>query len=73
MSIFLKAIIVGEATAKLAIVVKTVIIEDGMSHPIVQSTYSSFAVQAFVLAKDISICATYSNLAQTNKLTLIDW
>ena len=38
MSIFLKAMIVGEAIAKIAIIVKAAIIEDSMSHPFVELT-----------------------------------
>ena len=63
----------GEAIAKLTIIVKAEIFEDGVSHPFVQSKYSSFADQAFVIAKDISICGTISNPERYNKLVGIDW
>ncbi|PAV15222.1 hypothetical protein PNOK_0898300 [Pyrrhoderma noxium] len=64
--------IVGEAIAKLTIIVTAEIFEDGVSHPFVQSKYSSFADRAFATAKDISICGTISNLERYNKLAGID-
>ena len=38
LSILLKIMIVGEAIAKIAIIVKAAIIEDSMSHPFVELT-----------------------------------
>ena len=65
--------IVGEAITKLAIIVKVKIIEDGVSHAFVHSTYSSSADHTFVLIDGISFCGTDSDLAQVYKLTGIDW
>ena len=65
--------IVSEAITKLAIIVKGIISEDGVSHAFVQSTYSPFAVQAFAVAKSVNICGTNLSLAQVNKLGGIDW
>ena len=67
--------IVGEAITKLAIIVKVITIEDGVSHVFVQLIYSSFPEQAVALIKGISICGSGigSNLAQADKLMGIDW
>ena len=73
LSIFLKVMIVGEALAKLILIVKAEISVDGRSHVLVQSTYSPFSVQAFAVAKSVNICATNLSLAQVNKLGGIDW
>ena len=63
----------GEAISKLTIIVTAEIFEDGMYHPFVQSTCSSFAVQAFVIAKGVSFCSTDSSFAQVSRLAGIDW
>ena len=73
LSIILKALVVGEAITKLTIIVKAEIFEDGVSHPFVQSKYSSFADRAFVIAKGVSFCSTDSNFAQVSRLAGIDW
>ena len=73
LSILLKAMIVGEAIAKLAITVRAQIMEDGVFHVLAWYICSSFAEQAFTLIKGISICGTNSNLAQVHKLASIDW
>ena len=64
--------IAGEAITKLAIIVKGIIIEDGVSHAFVQSTYSPSADRTFVI-DGISFCSTDSDLAQAYKLIGIDW
>ncbi|PAV15224.1 hypothetical protein PNOK_0898500 [Pyrrhoderma noxium] len=53
---FLKAMVVGEAIARLAIITKAEIIYD-----------------AFVLVKDTPVCGTDSNVAQINKLVVVEW
>ena len=74
LSIFLNVMIVGEALAKLILIVKAEISEDGRSLALVQPTYSPFAVQASVLlSKGVNICGTNLNLAQANKLGGTDW
>ena len=65
--------IVGEAITKLAIIVKVITGEDGVSHVFIQLIYSSFLEQAIALIKGISICGSGTNLAQAYKLTRIDW
>ena len=64
--------IVSEAITKLAIIVKGIIIEDGVSHAFVQSTYSPSADRTFVI-DGISFCGTDFNSAQAYKLQGIDW
>ena len=73
LSILLKVMIVGEAIAKLAIIIKVEIIEDGVSCIFVQLAYSSFSVQAFALVESVSICGSDSNRIQADKLASIDW
>ena len=73
LSIFLKAMVMGEAIAKLTLITKGATIENSMSYVFAQSTYSSFAVQAFVFAKGASICDANSNMAQVDGLLSIDW
>lgn len=65
--------IVGEAIARLAIITKAEIIYDGVSHASVWPIYWSFVVQAFVLVKDTPVCGTDSNVAQINKLVVVEW
>ena len=65
--------IAGEAITKLAIIAKGMIIEDGVSHAFVQSTYSPSADHTFVLINGKSFCGTDIDLAQAYKLTGIDW
>lgn len=65
--------IVGEAIAKLTLIVKAEIMEDGMYHSSVESAHWSFAVQAFVIAKGVNYCGVDSNLPQATKLGGIDW
>ena len=63
----------GEAITKLAIIVKGIISEDGVSHAFVQSTYSPSADHTFVLINGKSFCGTDIDLAQAYKLMGIDW
>ena len=73
LSIFLNVMIVGEALAKLILIVKAEISEDGRSLALARPTYSLFAVHAFVVAKGVNICGTNLNLVQANKLGSTDW
>ena len=73
LSIFLKAMVMGEAIAKVSLIVKGEIIEDGVSHAFTKSIYLSSAVQAFVITKGVNFCGVDSNVVRANALGVIDW